>query len=87
MFPVDSEVEQEGGHLRSGRRFRSGKRRRNATKRGNCSTNEIEDYELAPHLHGESCDEEEEYHLISEEEEEVPKPDQYYNITAPHIHL
>ena len=39
-------------------------------KRGSCSMTEREDYELEPHLNRESCNEEEEYNLISKEEEE-----------------
>ena len=61
MFFVVSENELEGGLPRSGRIFQLGKRRRTATRRGSCSATEIRDYELEPHLDGESCDEEEEY--------------------------
>ena len=68
MFPIDSETKKEGGLLRSGRRSQSGKRRRSATRRGSCSATERRDYKLT-HLNGESCDEEEEYQIISEEEE------------------
>ena len=66
MFPIDSETDKEGGLLRSGRIFRLGKGRRTVTKKGSCSATEREDYKFTPHLYGESCDEEEEYHLISE---------------------
>ena len=69
MFLVDRENEQEGGRLRNGRRFQSGKRRRTITRRGSCSAIERRDYDLAPHIDGESCDEEEEYQLIYKEED------------------
>ena len=45
------------------------------------------DYEFAPHLNREDCDEEEEYRLISEGEEEVPHPDNITTYPRPHIHL
>ena len=61
MFSVNSEIEQEGGRLRNGRRFQSRKRRRNMTRRGSCSAIERRDYDLAPHLDEESYEEEEEY--------------------------
>ena len=38
------------------------------------------DYKLAPHLNGESCNEEEEYRLIFEEGEEAPNSGQDYEI-------
>ena len=84
MFSGNSDTELESGRLRSGTRFRSGKRRRIATRRGSCNATRGEDYELSLHLDGRSCDEEEEYQLISEEaeEEEAPDPDQAYGICA-----
>ena len=57
MFSGNSEIELEGGSLRSGKRFRSGKRR-TTTKRGSCNGTRGEDYELASHLDGGSGDEE-----------------------------
>ena len=69
MFSFQNENEQEGGHLRSGRIFWLGKRRRTTTRRGSFNTTKGRDYELAPHLNGEYCD-----------EKEAPNPDQNYNI-------
>ena len=59
------------------------------TRRVSCSTIEIRDYELEPHINGEYCDEEEEYRLISEEEkQEAPDPYHNYNIpTTPRTSL
>ena len=65
MFSVNGDNEQEGGHIRSGRIFWLGKRIRTMTRRGSCSETERRDYKLAPHIDGESCDEEEEYQIIS----------------------
>ena len=65
MFSSNSETELEGGRLRSGKIFRSRKRSSTATRRGSCSVTRGEDYELVSHLDGGSCDEEEEYQLMS----------------------
>ena len=59
MFPIDSEIEQEGGHLRSEIIFWLGKRIRDATNWEICSVNEIMDYKLSPQLDEDSWDEEE----------------------------
>ena len=61
MFFVDSENEQEGTPLRSGRIFRSRKRRKIVTRRGSCTKARGEYYEITSHLDEGSCDEEEEY--------------------------
>ena len=78
MFLIDSESEQEGGLLRSGRRFRSRKTKMTMTRRGSCSTTRVEDYELMSHFDEGSCDEEEEYQPISEREEEALDPKYKY---------
>ena len=69
MFQVDSGIDEEGGRLRSGRIFRPNKRRRTATRRDICSVTRRGDYELVPQLDNESCDEEQEYQLISKDKE------------------
>ena len=74
MFLTDSNTDEEGGLLKSARIFLWGKRRINATGRDICSATRRGDYKLVPHLYGESCDEEKEYWLISEEGEEVLYP-------------
>ena len=66
MLHIDSETEKEGGLLRSGRIFWLGKRRMSVTRRRSCRATEGRYYELATHLDEESCNEEEEYQLISE---------------------
>ena len=77
MFLADIEDDEDGGLLRSGRRFWLGKRRRIATwrkrerERERCSEIGRGDGKLVPQIYEESCDEEEEYRLISGDEEEV----------------
>ena len=70
MFLADSGTELEGGRLRSGRIFRSEKRRKIVTRRGSSSMTRGDDYDLESHLDECSCNEKEEYHLISDREEE-----------------
>ena len=50
--------------------------------RESCSATRRGDYKLVPHLYKESCDEEDEYWLISEDGEEViyPSHSQEYEI-------
>ena len=92
MFPGDSGIELQLGFLRSGRRFKSDKRRKTLLGRGSCSTNRDEEgYYLISYLDEGSCDEEEEYQLISEgdkeskESTEAPEQEHGYNSpTTPH---
>ena len=70
MFTRYTGTEIEDGYLRTTRRFRPWKRRKTVTWRRSCSTTRGWDYELTSHLEEGSCDEEEEYQLISEGEEE-----------------
>ena len=69
MFQGSSEDELEIGFLRSARRFRSGKRRKVAGGRRAYSFPREGEYGCESHLDEGSCDEEEEYSLISEREE------------------
>ena len=50
MFLTDSNIDEEGGLLRSGRIFWWGKRRINTTGREICSATRRGDYKLVPHL-------------------------------------
>ena len=69
MFPGDSGTALESGHQKSGSIFRSRKRITTVTRRGSCSTTRGEDYKLTPTFDEGTCDEDE-YHPISEREEE-----------------
>ena len=73
MFLADSEDDEDGGLLRSGRILWLGKRRGIVTwrERERCSAIGRGDGKLVPQIYEESCDEEEEYQLISGDEEEV----------------
>ena len=67
MFPGYSGIELEPSFLRSGRRFKFDKQRKTPLWRGSCITDqEKEGYKIPSYLDEGSCDEEEEYHLISE---------------------
>ena len=68
MLPYDSDTDEEGGILRSGRILWSGKRRRTATTREICSATRRGEYDLVPLLDEEYCNKEEEYRLISKYE-------------------
>ena len=74
MFLTDSNTDEEGGLLRSGRISWWGTRRINVIWREIGSATRRGDYKLVPHLYEESCDEEKEYWLISEDGEEVLYP-------------
>ena len=70
MFPGSTNPELETGFLRSGRRFISGKRRK--IEEGRRTPNLFEESEDKIHLqvYEGSCNEEEDYSLISEGEED-----------------
>ena len=66
MFSGDSGTELEPVFFRSERIFRSGKQRKTLLGRGSCNTDQEEEgYELVSYLDKGSCDEEEEYQMIS----------------------
>ena len=66
MFQVGvSEINEDCGLLRSGKIFQSNNKKRIATQRESCSATKRGYYELVPHLNKESCDQEEDYQLIS----------------------
>ena len=66
MFPRDSGIEWKIGFLISERIFRSGKRWKTLLEWESCNTDrEEEGYKFASYLDQGSCDEEEEYQLIS----------------------
>ena len=69
MFPGSSEDELGTGFLRSGRRFQSGKRRKVIGGRRAYSFPREGEYGCESYLDEGSCDEEEEYILVSEREE------------------
>ena len=88
MFHGDSRTELEIGCLGSGRIFRSGKRRKTVMGRGSCSATRGVYYDLVSHVDEGSCDKEEEYQLIFEEEEEseelaeTPNPKHKYDTST-----
>ena len=61
MFQDDSDSDEEGGILRSGKIFWLNKRRRIVTRRESCSETGRGDCELVPQIDDDSCNEEEEY--------------------------
>ena len=69
MFQGSSEDELDTGFLRSRRRFRSGKRRKVAGGRRAYSLPREGEYGWESHLNEGSCNEEEEYSLMSERSE------------------
>ena len=71
MFASHRGPDIEIGYLRSGGILWSGKRRRTASRRGSWNMTRGEEYDLMSHFYEGSCKEEEEYQLISEEEEEA----------------
>ena len=83
MFLGNSEIELEGGFLRSGRIFWSGKRRSIVTRRVSCSTTGGEEYELASQFDKGSYDKEEEYHPIPEKEDKEEAPYLEYGYGIP----
>ena len=71
MFLGDSGTELEPIFLRRGRRFKYGKRQKTLFGKGISSTEqEQEGYDFASYLDEGSCDEEDEYHSISEGDED-----------------
>ena len=66
MFPRSSEYELGTGFLRSRRRFRSGKRRNVTGGRRAYRLSREGEYGCESYLDEGSCDEEEEYSLVSE---------------------
>ena len=90
MFPGEGGTELESRFLRSARRFRSDKRRKTLFRRGSCNKKQEEErYEFTSYLDEGSCDEEEEYHPISEGDEEseesTKSPEQEHGHDSPAV--
>ena len=85
MFSGSSEDKLDTGFLRSGRRFRSGKKRKVAGGRRASSLPREGEYGCESHLDKGSCNEEEEYRMISKrveskESAKMPRTGHYYDI-------
>ena len=74
MFLGSTKPELEARVLRSGRRFRSRKRRKTEEGRRAPSLFEESEHEILSQLDEGSCDEEENYNLISEGTKEFEEP-------------